>query len=138
MKRNFFLALVVSFAGAVLAAGAFAGESDRLVVNIPYDFVVSGKTLPAGNYRVGRVSSTDLHHLLLTSVENHESIIALSTEIATAPTQNPAVTFQISGDEHFLTRIQTGEHIFTVPVSNRATHSKASSFTSSTSETTKP
>lgn len=142
MKRNFFRGLVVSFAGAFLVAGAFANEIDRLVVNIPYDFVVSGKTLPAGSYRVGRVATTDLHHLILTSVENHESVLALSTEIGDARDQNPAITFQVSGDQHFLTRIQTEDHIFTLPVSNRAIQqaadSKAGSYVSGTSETTKP
>lgn len=138
MKRNFFRGLLVSFAGAVLAAGAFAGESDRLVVNIPYAFVVSGRTLPAGNYRVSRISTTDLHQLLLSSVENHESIIALSTQIASAQTQNPAVTFQVSGAEHLLTSIQTEEHVFTFPVATRPSSSKNGFYTSGTSESTKP
>lgn len=141
MKRNLFRWFVVSFAAALLAAGAFADDSDRLVVNVPYNFVVSGQTLPAGSYRVARISTTDLHQLILTSVENHESVLAFSTGIDDARRPNPSFTFQVSGDQHFLTRIQTGDHIYTLPVSARAiqqaANSKAGSFLSDTSETTK-
>jgi hypothetical protein len=45
---------LVGFAG--LGITAKAQVVDQIVVTIPFEFVVAGKTLPAGTYRVNRVS----------------------------------------------------------------------------------
>lgn len=120
MKRNFFRWFAVSFGAAVLAAAVYAGDSDRLVVDIPYNFVVNGKTLPAGKYDVRRSSDRDLHALAISSFENHAYAVVLPTDVSQARGSHPAVTLVRTGDQTVLTKIQTAEHVFTVPVS-RAT-----------------
>src|SRR6266436_7618991 len=67
MKRNYFRFFAPFFAAASLGAVAQSQEIDRVVVNIPYDFVVSGKTLTAGTYRVERVADNDQRQLLISS-----------------------------------------------------------------------
>src|SRR5262245_15014717 len=81
MKRNFFRMLVVSFGAAALAIAAYAADLDRLVVDIPYDFVVNGKTLPAGKYNVKRNSDHDLLVLAITSVDDRASAVTLTQDI---------------------------------------------------------
>src|SRR5215472_6665458 len=138
MNRNSFRLSVFSFVAALLAAAASAGDLDRLVVNIPYDFVVSGKTLPAGTYTVQRLSDNDEHPLSINCVEHRSSAIIVAGEVEPAVQAHPAVTFLNSGDQHFLTRIQTGQHVFNLRVSNKALQGPVSSQTlSGTSETTK-
>src|SRR5215813_5729478 len=72
MNRIHIRKLVVSLGATLLAAAAAsAAEPDRLVVNVPYDFVVNGKTLPAGKYDVKRVDDSNLRVLSISSLENH-------------------------------------------------------------------
>ena len=59
---------LVSFAGLGITAKAQA--ADQIVVTIPFEFVVAGKTLPAGTYRVNRVSDDRWAGLILSSFEN--------------------------------------------------------------------
>lgn len=119
MKRNFFRTLVVSLGAALLSLAAFA-DTDLLVVNIPYTFVASGKTLPAGNYTVRRLSDSDQFPLELTSRENGQTVYVLSKEVESADKLNPGLTFLVAGDQHFLTKIKTAEHVFSFPVSSAA------------------
>jgi len=114
MKRNFFRWLVVSFGGALLAVAAYAGEADRLVVDIPYDFVVNGKTLPAGKYDVRRNSDHDLLVLSIRGVENGASAVAMTFDIRDTHESHPSVTLFRTGDQTVLTKIETGEHVFTI------------------------
>ncbi len=48
MKNNVIAVLTL---GLLLAAPALA-QSASMKVNVPFDFIVNGKTLPAGEYRV--------------------------------------------------------------------------------------
>src|SRR5262249_18417351 len=109
MKRNFFRWFAVSFGAAALAAALYSGGSDRLVVDIPYNFVVNGKTLPAGKYDVRRSSDRDLHALAISSFENHAYAVVLPTDVSQARGSHPAVTLVRTGDQTVLTKIQTAE-----------------------------
>ena len=143
MKRNCFRFIVPLFAAATLAAVAQGQETDRLIVNIPYDFVVSGKTLTAGTYRVERVADNDLRELLISSVDGRSSILTTSSEVDDVSQDRPALTFVLSGDQHFLAKIQTGEHVFKFPVASHsvpsaAANSKGGDSLTATSNATKP
>jgi hypothetical protein len=142
MKRNYFRLFVVSLFVASFGVAAQAGEPDRLLVNIPYDFVVSGKTLPAGAYRVSRLSEGGLQELAIRSVETGSTVIALSSEIKSVSSPQPKITLLGSGEQHFLSQIQTADHIFTIPVSKSAlaeatAESGRGSYVSVTSESRK-
>jgi hypothetical protein len=120
MKRNYFRMFVVSLFVASLGVVAQAGEPDRVLVNIPCDFVVNGKTLPAGAYRVLRPSDNDLHLLAISSVETGSTVYTLSGDTESVSSNQTKVTLQGSGEQHFLSKIQTADHIFTIPVSKSA------------------
>ena len=138
MKRNYFRLFVVFLGAALLAGVASAGASDRIVVNIPYDFVASGKTLPAGSYIVQRLSNSNYFPLSISSRENGTTVFVQSIEVKESSQRQPSVDFLVSGDQHFLTSIQTGEHVFSLPVSRSAIQQAASSHTylTGTSEST--
>ena len=117
MKTHFTRMATALLVLAGLAISAKAQSSDKLSVHVPYEFVVAGKTLPAGTYRVTRVSDTDDRALALTSFENRASALVVSSEVEASPNDNPSFTFQQIGGQHFLSKIQTGEHVFVIPVS---------------------
>ena len=143
MKRTYFRFFAPFFAAAFLGAVAQCQEPDRVTVNIPYDFVVSGKTLAAGTYRVERVDDYDQRQLLISSVDGRSSILTTSSEVADSSQDRPSLTFVLSGDQYFLAKIQTGEHLFKFAVSNHSVqsataNSKRSGSLTGTPDTSKP
>jgi hypothetical protein len=139
MKRNSFRLLVV-FLGAVLfVAAASAGDLDRLVVNIPYDFVVGGNALPAGTYTVRPLSDTSKFPLSISSFEHRTAVYIIADEVEPSSHVKGSLTFVNAGDQHFLTRIQTGEHVFNLHVSAAVAQEAANqhSYLTGTSETAK-
>jgi len=102
---------------AGLGMAAKAQEVDHIVVTIPYAFVVSGRTLPAGTYTVTRVSDSDIRALVLNNFEEHASTIVLATTFEDNYTTKSEVSFEQVGGQVFLSKIQTGDHLFTIPVS---------------------
>jgi hypothetical protein len=117
MKRQYLRILTALIGFAALGVTAKAQEVDQIVVKIPFEFSVVGKTLPAGTYRVNRISSDPNGGLVLRSVENHTGALVLPTYSEGSVSDKPEVTFEKAGDEHFLTRIKTGDHVFSISVS---------------------
>jgi hypothetical protein len=134
MKKHCVRILSVFFGLAALAITAKGQAVDRIVVKIPYEFVVDGKTLPAGTYSVNRVNDNDERTLAISSFETHAAVLVLSSEVtAKTGAEQPSVSFQQVGEQHLLSKIQTAEHVFTIPVSGPAVletamrrHSRAS------------
>jgi hypothetical protein len=107
---------MIVFFGLVAMGGAARGQAvDQLVVNIPYEFVVAGQTLPAGNYRINRLAGSNERELVIGGIENRDSVMVYSTD-AERRVGAPHLTFQLVGDQHLLSKIETGEHVFTIPV----------------------
>lgn len=121
MKNHCVRILIAFFGLAALGVAAHGQTSDQLTVKIPYEFVVAGKTLPAGTYRVNRVDDRDNRVLALSSFENRVTAFVLANEITDRTGfQQPALRFERVGDQHLLSKIETVEHVFTLPVSRPA------------------
>jgi len=116
MRKQYLRILIVLIGLAGFGVAAKGQAFDQIVVNIPYDFVVAGKTLPAGTYRVNRVSIND-RALILSSFENRASVIALATQVESSSADKAQVSFEQVGGERFLSKIETSNHVFTIPVS---------------------
>jgi hypothetical protein len=117
MKKYLAGIFAVVFGMAAFAMAAPAATSDQLLVTVPYDFVVGDKTLPAGTYRVSRVSTTDVGTLLLKNVDNHAGVLLNASEWEDARADKPELRFQQIAGQHFLSTIETSEHVFNIPVS---------------------
>jgi hypothetical protein len=121
MKTIYVRVLSAFFGLAALAAATRANEPDQIIVNVPYEFVVAGKTLPAGTYRVKRADDHDSRVLAITSFENRDGALLLSSDISPTREGKPTLIFERVGDQYFLSKIETADHIFTLPVSTKAT-----------------
>jgi hypothetical protein len=106
---------LVAFGGFALSASAL--EFDQLTIRVPYDFVVSGKTLPAGTYRLSRVDTPFDRELLLKNEDNASAVLIIPDQTDEARGGKLDVTFQQIGGVHFLSRIETPEHVFGIPIS---------------------
>ena len=118
MKKHCVRILSAFFGLAALAITAKGQAVDQIVVNIPYEFVVAGKTLPAGTYRVSRASDNNKEALVIASFENRAASFVVSSEVVdNTGAARASVSFQQVGEQHRLSKIETAEHVFTIPVS---------------------
>ena len=84
---------------------------------IPFDFIVNGKTLPAGKYEIRRIDDEPIG-LLIRNIHDKKDHVMLSTEAveeATVPRKSLLV-FHNYGDSYFLSEViadgeQTGRRI---------------------------
>jgi hypothetical protein len=120
MKTIYIRFLSAFFGLAALAGAARAQAVDQLVVTVPYDFVVEGKTLPAGTYTVRRTNDRDINELSITSFENRTGALLISSQVSEVREYKPTLTFEHVGDQYILSKIETAEHIFTIPVSTKS------------------
>jgi hypothetical protein len=117
MRSQFLRIVVASVAVAGFGMAAKAQSFDQIQFNTPHEFVVGGRTFPAGTYRVKRVNITDPKLLFLSSVETRETAMIQSTWVEGNSTDQNEVGFVQVGDERFLNKIETPNHIFGIAVS---------------------
>ncbi len=115
---------------------------DQMEVKIPYEFMVAGKTLPAGTYRVVRLSINNPRALMLNSLETRASALVFATQVENSHNDKPKVSFEQVGGEYALSKIETANRLFKIPISRSelleaATRSHSSASASESSGGTK-
>jgi hypothetical protein len=115
MKRRLFSSLLLLTMFITFSMGnAFAYNNSPITVNVPFDFVVGKKTLPAGEYTVRENSSTGPNATLL--IQNTRSKVAVIT--GTKPLQpqtgksKPRLEFTQHQGRYFLSSVQMPEAEF--------------------------
>ena len=99
-----------------LSVAANAEIQPQIAVTLPFNFVVNGKTLPAGSYTVKRLSQQPFDALLLTSDDSGTSVFVLPTEMEDASDYKPKVSFHKVGEQHFLSAIETEDYVYNFSV----------------------
>ena len=116
MKKSYVTAVLMLM--CLLGAGisARAQSTDAVVVNVPFEFVAGGATLPAGAYRVSRLSPGVNQEIVLNDY-NKGGALLLSLAFEDGSAGKPALTFEHVRDKYFLTTIKTLRGVFTMPAS---------------------
>jgi len=71
MPKHYFISLTILACLTLFATSTVNAQSNRsFVIRIPFDFVVSGEFLPAGNYAIERVDPTKPHVLMFKNTDN--------------------------------------------------------------------
>ncbi len=117
MKKKYATILVAIICFLGLGVAAKAQTRNEIVVTLPFEFVVSGKTLPAGTYTVSRFADDKFEGLILSSYENRTSVFVHPVEIESASGDKPQLNFERVGGQNFLSRIQTTKDVYNIPVS---------------------
>jgi hypothetical protein len=99
---------------------AKAESRNEIVVTLPFEFVVGGKTLPARAYRVSRLADDRFEVLILSSYENRISVFVHPVEIESASADKPHLSFERVGEQYFLRRIQQRTTFITFPCPTRS------------------
>ena len=116
MRKQCLRILIALFSVAGSGMAARAQARDQIVVTIPFEFVVAGKTLPAGTYKVNRVTDTGPRTLFLYSFESRTSAILLPTQVEGGSADKVHVSFERVGGQYFLSKIATADNVFTIRV----------------------
>ena len=79
----------------------------RLTANIPFDFSVAGKKLPAGKYWINRAQQgTGDTVIQISSTDGHSNITRFTIPVtAFNPVKDSSLVFHRYGDEYFLSEI---------------------------------
>jgi len=113
--------LIVLIGAAGFGITVKAQVLDQIEVNIPYEFVVAGKTLPAGTYRVVRLSVNNPRALYLKSLETRASALVFATQVENSYNEEPKVSFERVGGEYALSKIETANRLFKIPIARSET-----------------
>jgi hypothetical protein len=120
MRKQYLRILIALISVAGFGLTARGQAVDQITVNIPYEFVVSGKILPAGDYKLYRLDQANgANVLLLTSFKSRANVLVLPNQHESGFADKAFVKFELYGEQHFLTTIQTGDNLFTIPVSRK-------------------
>ena len=115
MKKSFFAAVFALTCLLGLGISAHAQDSEGIRVNIPFEFVAGGATLPAGTYTIGRISLEAFSGIGISSYGH--GAFALPIAVDGTPAGLPKLSFEHVGDKYFLSEINTpgGTYIFALP-----------------------
>ena len=99
------LVLLAAFAANFSAQAA---ASSTTVFNVPFDFVVAGKTLPAGSYLVVRSTLYSKDILSLRRLDDNEGVYVLTLTVESNEAQKDSkLVFNHYQDQYFLSEFWT-------------------------------
>jgi hypothetical protein len=119
MKKVFCVLAAGCLLSLLLVGSAGAQEPGTAIrVSIPFDFIVMGKTLPAGDYEIRRLMDEPIG-LLMRNVHDKHAEVVFETEPVTGrlmPRRDELI-FNRYGDTYFLSEVftrgeQTGEELY--------------------------
>lgn len=114
VKKAFLRILLAAAGFACLTIPARAQAPDRVVVKVPFSFVAAGQTFPAGEYKIIRLRDEEPRILILINNETRDNLVTILPESQEASSGKPQLAFATVGDEHFLSRIETADHTYTL------------------------
>lgn len=101
----FVLILTLALAAAVVSAN---GQSaNRIVANIPFEFVVGGESMPSGKYSVND-ATTNGSAILVRSADAKSSAIRLTNAVQEKARTNSRLVFHRYGQRYFLAEVWKG------------------------------
>jgi len=96
--------------------GADQQREPKRFVTLPFDFVVGGKTLPAGTYRLSLLADDKCEGTILSSCENRISVFVHPVEIESTFAERPHLSFERVGEERFLQQDSTTDDVYNIRV----------------------
>jgi len=114
MKKQITTVVATLSLFVALAAIGIAGLGTTVTANIPFDFSVSGKTLPAGKYIVMRGGSQGT--LIIRNVETKKAAAAITQDADTKMNGQANLEFRRYGNQYFLAKVSDGNGASELPV----------------------
>ena len=114
MKTSYFTVVLILTCLLGVGIKAHAQDASGVVVNVPFEFVAGGKTLPAGTYNVGRLAPAIHPTLFIDSKDSGASTLVLPSVPDGASSGHTALSFERVGDQVFLSKVETPAGVYIV------------------------
>jgi hypothetical protein len=102
VMRSAFLGL-----GLLLAVSAAQAQEPRVKANIPFDFVVGDRVMPAGEYQVSEMGASG-HAIAILSEDRKANALVVTSACATSgPSKSSKLVFHAIGGRYFLSQVWT-------------------------------
>ncbi|MFN2514741.1 MAG: hypothetical protein ABR556_00880 [Pyrinomonadaceae bacterium] len=113
MKKEFLkgftmLVLIMTLALAAAVVSANGQSANRMVANIPFEFVVGGESMPSGEYSVNN-ATTDGSAILIQSADAKNSAIRFTNAVEEKARTNSRLVFHRYGQRYFLAEVWKGD-----------------------------
>lgn len=96
---------LILLAGLLLAASNSFATAQLATANIPFSFIVEGKTYPSGSYRIS-LNDAESTVTLQNEKANMPAVLALIlTRLSRRPENTAEVIFDVVGKDHYLSEI---------------------------------
>ena len=95
----------------IVTTGSAQAQSTPVRVNVPFDFTVANKSLPAGRYEVSRVQQYGSDNIIaISSTDGHQKLVCLTyTARSLDPKQKVMLVFHRYGEQNFLYQVWPGD-----------------------------
>src|SRR5262245_66577993 len=103
MKKQILNVIVTLSVIAALSIAGFAGLDRSLEANIPFDFMVGGKTLQAGKYTVETGAAVSA--VIVRNWKTKQAAGSISQGFEVRAGSKPQLVFRRYGDQYFLARV---------------------------------
>jgi hypothetical protein len=115
MKKSYLTAVLTLTCLLGLGISARAQDTKGVRVNVPFEFVAGGATLPAGTYTIGRLSVDASSGIAIRGYGNGALVLPIAVD--ETPSGRPKLSFEQIGGKHFLSEAETpgGVYSFVVP-----------------------
>jgi hypothetical protein len=102
------LVSIIALAFATAIVSNAQSRARKIKADIPFDFVVGDKTLAAGEYLIGQITSGSDVGILVRSSDGSQKAIRLTNAVsADAPQKKNVLTFHRYGNTYFLAQVWT-------------------------------
>jgi hypothetical protein len=105
-KQTLIASTMLSLVVALAVTSVSAQSSHYFQVTIPFEFAISGKKLPPGEYIVRRISSDKPQWLSISSVNGRRGQSVLTHNVRAGKLQSESkLVFRRYGDQYFLSQV---------------------------------
>jgi|SRR5271155_6075050 len=118
MKRSYLAAVLTLACVLGIGVSARAQDTNAVVVTVPFEFVAGGATLPAGEYKVSRVS-TGINRVLAIRGYSKEGAFLLPRTFDDRPSSQATLSFEHTGGRYFLKAIKTPGGVYAIATPRR-------------------
>jgi hypothetical protein len=118
MKKSYKAAVLALICVVGLGLSARAQErEDSIIAKIPHDFLVGGRTLPGGTYKVGQVDSgKGSRALVISSYDTGANALVIPMFFSDAQTGRAQLSFEHVGEKYVLNAIRTPIGTYAIPM----------------------
>ena len=114
MNKSYLTAVLTLTCLLGLGISGHAQDTEGVVVKVPFEFVAAGKTMPAGKYSIGRISTDAYSGLIILGKNNGAFLQPGLVEGPSADQQT--LSFEYVGGKYFLSKVKTPGGVYTIPV----------------------